>query len=239
VARCSAVHETLWKSLAILCACATSVHADARRARTALDKLDALYAPTGKLAGAPRVTAACADAAKLYEAQLAIPDATPPTGSVVDAETWGSADHVLGRTLHSLVDACKAPDHKLTILNKVQTADELVVTVDDRLRTLVDLGKPRTLPPSLAKFRATLAATKFPSKAFCSQIAALTKQVAGLTTPPATADAAKWQAALAAVKTDVDSLKCTKPAAPDEEIGGAFDDLRVKLAALVLLVPPG
>jgi hypothetical protein len=229
--------ETLWKLLAIVCACATSVHADARGARAALDKLDALYAPTGKLAGAARVGAACADAARLSQAQLAIPDRTPPTGSVVDADTWSSADHVVGRTLSSLVEACKSPDHKLTILNKVQTADELVATLDGKLHGLVDLGKPRTLPPGLAKFRTQLAATTFPSKPFCSRIATLTKQVAGLATPPARADAAAWQAAVAAVKADLDSLKCTKPASPDEEIGGAFDDLRVKLAALLLVIP--
>jgi hypothetical protein len=232
------MQNAYWKSLVILCACATSAHADGKAARAALDKLDTLYAPTGKLAGATRVNAACTDAAKLYQAQLAIPDATPPTGSVADAETWGSADHVLGRTLGSLVEACKSPDHKLTILNKVQTADELVVMVDEKLHTLVDLGKARSLPPSIAKFRATLAATKFPSKAFCSQVATLTKQVANLATPPAGVDATKWQAAFTGLKADVDALKCTKPAGPDEEIGSAFDDLRVKLAALLLLVPP-
>jgi hypothetical protein len=228
---------SVWKALVMVCTCATVAQANAKSARTAIDNLEAEYAPIGKLAGAARVTAACADAAKLYALSKTIPDATPPTGSVVDAESWGSAKHGAGNRLDDLVEVCKAPDHKLTIINKTETADQIVASVDERVRHLIDLGKSRTLPPAVALLRTTFAATKFPSKAFCSQIAKLTKQAGDLATPDK-ADATKWTSAVGTVKGTLANLKCKLPADADEQIGSSFDNLREELAALLLVIPP-
>jgi cytochrome c556 len=225
--------------LAIACAIGGSAVADPKTDRAAVAQLEAMYEPIGKLSGADRVNRACSDAAKLRDASNAFSDEKAPAGAVVDDQGWARAARALEGALNALVAVCKAPDHKRKLLDEVETADQVVVTVDCDMRALFELVKPRTLPAGVKTFKATLAAIRFPSKSFCAQIAKLAKQVGGLATPPQRADAAKWQQAFTAVKTSVEGLQCTKPAAADEQIAGGLAGLHDELDALVLLVPPG
>ncbi|HMG19953.1 MAG TPA: hypothetical protein VK607_01505 [Kofleriaceae bacterium] len=224
-------------ALAMVCAIGGPALGDARKDRAAVAQLEAMYQPIGALAGAARVDRACADAAKLRDASNAFSDEKAPAGAVVGDQGWAKAARALEGALNALVAVCKAPDRKRKLIDEVQTADQVVATVDADMRALFVLVVPRALPPALKKFQAALAATRFPSKAFCGQIAALTKQVGGLATPPVRADAAKWQPAFAAVKGSVEGLKCSKPAAADEQIASAFVELHDQLDALILLVP--
>jgi len=222
--------------ITLVCGCATYAHAESPR--KAIDKLEAEYAPIGTLTGPARVTAACADATTLYALSKTVSDTTIPKGSVVDLESWGSAKRGVGSRLEDLVEVCKAADHKLTVINKTETADQITASVDERVRALVNLGKARTLPPALAKLRTTFAATKFPSKPFCSHIQTMTKQVDAIATAPDHTDAASWAAAVSAVKTTLANLQCRTPAVADEEAGSAFDNLREQLTALAVTIPP-
>jgi hypothetical protein len=224
---------------AICVACATGGVAagDAKADRAAVAELEVIYAPAGKLAGAARVDRACTDAPKLREASQGLSDEKAPAGASVGDAGWGKAVRALQGGLNALVSVCKAPDRKRKLIDEVQTAEQVVGTVDEEMRALFELVKKRTLPAPLKTFQATLAATKFPSKAFCGQIAKLTKQAGALATPPEHADAAKWQQTFASVKSSVEGLKCTKPPAADEQIGSALDGLQDQVTSLVLLVP--
>jgi hypothetical protein len=225
-------------ALAILGALGGPALCDAKHDRAAVAQLEAMYAPIGKLAGADRVNRACTDAVKLRDASNAFSDDKAPAGAVVDDQGWARAARALEGALNALVAVCKAPDHKRKLLDEVETADQVVVTVDADMRAVFDRVVPRTLPPAVKTFKATLAATRFPGKAFCAQIAKLTMQVGGLASPPEHADAAKWQPAFAAVKASVAGLRCTRPAAADEQIASGLVELHDQLDALVLLVPP-
>lgn len=231
----------MWKpgcALAIACAVAGSARADTPRDRAPLAQLAALYEPIGKLAGGERVDRACAEAARLHDASQALPDDKVPAGAAVDVQGWARAAGAVQAGVTALVGVCKAPDRKRKRLNEIQTADQVVATVDHDLRVLFDVARPRTLPPAVKAFKATLAATKFPSSSFCSRIAKLNKQVGGLASPPARADAAGWLKAAAEVKTSTASLQCGKDEAADEQIAARFVELGDQLNALVLLVPP-
>jgi hypothetical protein len=216
---------------------ALPAHADAKKDRAAVAQLEAMYEPIGKQSGAERVNRACADAGKLRDASNEFSDEKAPAGATVDDLGWSKAARALAGALNALVAVCKAPDRKRKLINEVQTADQVVATVDEDMRALFELVKKRALPAPLKTFRATLAATKFPARSFCAQIAKLTRQVGPLASPPERADAAKWQTAFDAVKSSVEALKCTKPAAADEEIAGTFVELHDQVNALVLLVP--
>jgi hypothetical protein len=211
---------------------------DPKKDRAAVAQLEAMYEPIGKLAGAERVNRACVDATKLRDASNAFSDEKAPAGASVDDQGWAKAARALEGALNALVAVCKAPDRKRKLIDEVQTADQVVVTVDQDMRAVFELVKKRTLPASLKTFRATLAATKFPSRSFCTQIAKLTRQAGALATPPEHADAAKWQQAAAAVKAGVSGLTCTRPAAADEQIASGLVELHDQVDALVLLVPP-
>jgi hypothetical protein len=224
--------------LVIACAIGGPAVADPKKDRAAVAQLEAMYEPIGKLTGADRVNRACGDAAKLRDASNAFSDEKAPAGAVVDDQGWARAARALEGALNALVAVCKAPDHKRKLLDEVETADQVVVTVDDDMRALFELVKPRTLPAGVKAFKASLATIRFPGKSFCAQIAKLTKQVGGLATPPPRADAARWQQAFTAVKTSALGLQCTQPAAADEEIAGGLAGLHDELDALVLLVPP-
>ncbi len=224
--------------LAIACAFGPAA-ADPKQDRAAVAQLEAMYEPIGKLSGADRVNRACSDAAKLRDASNAFSDEKAPAGAVVDDQGWARAARALEGALNALVAVCKAPDHKRKLLDEVETADQVVVTVDEDMRALFERVKPRTLPAGIKAFKATLAAIQFPSKSFCTHIAKLTRQVGGLAAPPPRADAAKWQQAFTAVKTSALGLQCTRPAAADEEIASGLAGLHDQVDALVLLVPPG
>lgn len=223
--------------LAIACVMGPAV-ADPKKDRAAVAQLEAMYEPIGKLSGADRVNRACGDAVKLRDASNAFSDEKAPAGAVVDDQGWARAARALEGALNALVAVCKAPDHKRKLLDEVETADQVVVTVDDDMRALFELVKPRMLPAAVKTFRTTVAAIRFPSKSFCAHVAKLTRQVGGLATPPPRADAAKWQQAFTAVKTSVENLQCTRPPAADEQIAGGLAGLHDELDALVLLVPP-
>lgn len=212
--------------------------ADPKKDRAAVAQLEAMYQPIGALSGADRVNRACSDAVKLRDASNAFSDEKAPAGAIVSDLGWSKAARTLEGALNALVEVCKAPDRKRKLLDEVETADQITATVDTDMRALFALVKPRALPPAVKAFRTTLAATRFPSGSFCSHVAKLTKQVGGLATPPAHADAAKWQEAFGTVKASVAGLTCTRPPAADEEIAGGFVSLKEEFDALVLLVPP-
>ncbi len=232
-------------TLALACTCAmgalaatsSAAFADAKQDRAAVARLEAMYEPIGKLPAADRVNRACGDAAKLRDASQAFSDEKAPAGAVVDDPAWASAARALEGSLNTLVAVCKSPDRKRTLFDKVQTADETVAIVDQEMRALFDRAKPRALPAAVKKFKATLAATRFPSKSFCARIATLIKQSAALAAPPARAAAATWQPAAAAVQQSAEGLACTKPPAADEQVASAFVELHDQFYALVLLVP--
>lgn len=224
-------------ALAIVCAIGGSAVGDAKKDRAAVAQLESMYEPISKLAGTDRVNRACTDATKLRDASIAFSDEKAPAGAIVDDLGWAKAARALEGALNALVAVCKAPDRKRKLVDEVQTADQVVVTVDEDMRALFELVKTRTLPISVKKFKTTLAATRFPSKSFCTQIAKLTKQIGALASPPEHADAAKWQQAFAAVKSSVKGLKCTKPEAADEQIASGLIELHDQFDALVLLVP--
>lgn len=224
-------------ALVIVCAVGGLAIGDAKQDRAAVARLEAMYEPIGKLTGADRVNRACGDATSLRDASRAFSDEKAPAGAIVDDQGWARAARALEGSLNALVAVCKAPDRKRKLLDEVQTADQVVVTVDDNMRALFELMKSRTLPAAVKKFKATLATTRFPSKSFCARVATLTKQAGGLATPPGRADAARWQQAAAAVKSSVESLKCTKPAAEDEQIASGLVELHEQFYALVVLVP--
>jgi hypothetical protein len=224
-------------ALALVCALGGGAFGDAKQDRAAVAQLEAMYAPIGQLVAAERVNRACGEATKLRDASQAFSDEKAPAGAVVDDQGWASVARNLEGALNTLVAVCKAPDRKRKMFDEVQTADQIVVTVDQGMRALFELVKPRTLPASVKKFKATLASTKFPSKAFCARVATLAKQSAALATPPAQADAAAWQQAAAAVKRSAEGLACTKPAAADEQMASGFVELHDQFYALVLLVP--
>jgi hypothetical protein len=224
--------------IVMACAASAPAVADPKSDRAAVAQLQAMYEPIGKLSGADRVNRACGDATKLRDASNAFSDEKAPAGAVVDDQGWARAARALEGALNALVAVCKAPDHKRKLVDEVQTADQVVATVDVDMRALFELIKPRTLPAGVKTFRVTLAATRFPGKSFCAQAAKLAKQVGGLATPPPRADAASWQQAFTAVKTSVDGLRCTRPPAADEQIASGLAGLHDELTALVLLVPP-
>jgi cytochrome c556 len=223
-------------ALALICAIGGPALGDPKTDRAAVAQLEAMYEPIGKLGGADRVNRACADAVKLRDASQAFSDERAPAGAAVDNHGWSSAARSLQGALSALVAVCKAPDRKRKLLDEVQTADQVVVSVDQDMRALFELVKPRKLPASLKTFKATLGATKFPSKTFCSRITALSKQLRSLAAPADDVDAAKWQQAFATVKSSVEGLRCTSPAA-DEQTASAFAELHDQVNALVLLVP--
>jgi hypothetical protein len=225
-------------ALVIACAIGGPARADRKKDRAAVAQLEAMYQPIGALSGADRVNRACSDAVKLRDGSNAFSDEKAPAGAMADDHGWARAARALEGALNALVEVCQAPDRKRKLINEVETAEQVTANVDTDMRALFELVKPRALPPAFKTFRATLAATQFPSRSFCGQIAKLNKQVGGLATPPPRADATRWQQAFAAVKGGVESLKCTKPAAADEEIASAFVELHDDVGALVLLVPP-
>lgn len=224
-------------ALALACALGGHAAADPKKDKAAVAKLEELYAPIGKLAGAERVNAACAAAATLQEADGAFSDEKAPAGASVDNAGWASRARAVEGSLASLVAVCKAPDRKRKLINTVETADQIVPQLDTDMRALFDAAKKRVVPPAVATFKTTLAATKVPSKTFCAQVAKLAKQAAAMEKPPAGADAAAWQSAYAAVKAGVDGMQCTKAAAADESNASGLEDLRGKVDALVALVP--
>ncbi len=227
-------------ALIALCASASLAHADAKHDRQVIADLDAAYAPSAKLAGADRTKQACSDAGKLQSAAAALPQKHAPAGAAVDDETWRSAANGLISELEDLVAVCKTPDHKLThIGNRVETADQIVATVDGLVRTALDVAKQRALPPALKKLGKTLAAIQPASKQVCNQDKQLAKLATGLAAP-AGADTAKWQAASAQLAHGIDELKqfaCGSPRGADEEISGSLQVLHDAYMQLVLASP--
>jgi hypothetical protein len=233
--------------LAIVCTASfvagSPAGASTKKDQAALAQLDAAYQATGKLpAGADRTKQACADAAKLQTAAAAIPEKHAPAGAAVDDPTWYLAASHLGSTIEDLVAVCKTADHKLThIGNRVETADEIVATIDGYMRAVLDASKPRDLPPAMKTFQATLKGMRAASKQVCAQHGKLAKLLPELATPPGKADPAKWQQANARVKSSLDELKqfaCGKPRGADEEIAGSLNLVHDGYYELVLLVPP-
>jgi hypothetical protein len=224
-------------ALALACAIAGTAAGDPKKDKAAVAKLEELYAPIGKLAGAERVNRACTDAAKLQEADNAFSDEKAPAGASVDNAGWAKRARDVEGSMESLVAVCKAPDRKRKLINTVETADQVVAALDADLHQLFDAAKKRVLPAALGTFRTTLAATKVPSKAFCPQLKKLAKQVSGFAKPPKGVDAAGWQPAYDAVKASVDGLQCAKSAEPDEVNASGLEELRGKLDKLVALVP--
>jgi hypothetical protein len=213
---------------------------DAKQDQALVAKLDALYQPIGKLAGADRVKAACADAKKLFDASDAYSHDKAPAGASVDDATWANAARSLGGELDELVEVCKAPDHKRKLINKIETAEEVVANIDRDIRVVIDAAKPRDVPAAVKKFQSGVRAGGASSKAMCKQQAVLAKQLPALGTAPAGADAAKWKAAVDAVAADLATIKggCGKPPAADEQMGSAWQDLRTHFFALVFSIPP-
>jgi len=234
-------HPTLARITAALAAalalapCSVAL-AGPKQDRAAVAKLEELYAPIGKLAGAERVNRACADAAKL-QAALTFSDEHAPDGASVGDDSWGARARAVEGSIGSLVDDCKAPDHKRKLINSVESADDVVAALDGEMRALLDAAKHRALPAALITLRKTYQTTKL-GKGFCAQAKKLAKQVGAVAAPPPGVDGPTWTKAYAAVKTGIDGLTCTKTAEPDEAVGSALNDLRDQLDALVLLVPP-
>jgi hypothetical protein len=227
--------RTLLASAVMIVCASTGARADAKKDRDAVAKLEALYAPVVKATGAARVDAACAASAQL-QAAATFSDEKAPAGAIVGDDQWGKTARAVESGLTSLVEDCKSPGHKRALINGSETAEQTLGTLDPDLHTLFELIKARTLPAGVKTFQATLAKTKLPSGSFCKQAAALAKQVGALATAPTGVDAGKWSAAAAAVKTDVDGLKCAKGTA-DEQVAPVLDSLQDHFTALVLLVP--
>lgn len=206
----------------------------------AVARLDAAYAPAGKLTGAARTQQACSDAAKIQKAWRGVPERAPST-AVIDDASWRGERDLLGRTLTRLVDACAAADRRVAIdldHKQFETADQLVERVDRGVHGLIDRARPRTLPSTVKQLRTTLAATR-PNRRACAQHAKLSKLMTQLT-PPANVDTAAWPKAVAELQAALDELgpfACAKPPSADEEIAGALQSSREALTALVLLVP--
>jgi hypothetical protein len=227
----------------VSCVAGSPAGASGKKDQAALAQLDAAYQATGKLpAGADRTRQACADAVKLQSAAAAIPEKHAPVGAAVDDPTWYLTASQLGSKIEDLVAVCKAPDHKLThIGNRVETADEIVAAIDGYMRAVLDASRPRDLPPAMKTFQATLKGMRAASKQVCAQHGKLTKLLPDLATPPARADAAKWQQVHARVKASLDELEqfaCGKPRGADEEIAGSLNLVHDGYYQLVLLVPP-
>jgi hypothetical protein len=209
---------------------------DPKKDKAAVAKLEEVYAPIGKLAGAERVNRACTDAAQLQKAVEAISDEKAPPGASVDNNAWGSKVRVVGTAIDQLVEACAAPNRQLKVLNKVRTADEIVTAIDRQINDVFEASRKRALPAGLVTFRKTFDAIKV-NKSFCAQAAKLAKQVTAFAKAPKGADAAAWQTSYDAVKASTTAMQCSKATEPDEVYAGNLEALRGKLDKLVVLAP--
>jgi hypothetical protein len=229
--------------LAVLLAAApgSSAFAGAKQDRAALDRLDAAYKATSSLAAGPaRTQQACKDAPQIRAAYDGLPTKKAPAGAPVDDETWLAPADQLSQQLDDLDKACKAPDHKITLLNQVRTADQVVGDVDELVRTVLDASKPRSVPAALKTFATTYRSMRPRGKSLCAQDGKLAKALASLKSPPAGADAARWQDALGKLSGSVDELHgfaCGGHGA-DEEISGSLQQIHDRYYALILALPP-
>jgi len=225
-------------TLLLLLACGASRANAGGKDHEVIDKLAATWAPIPKQPADALTAAVCADADKLASLANAAPK-VPPSGSVVDADTWSDDLEAVGTQLGMISDLCKQPGHQRQLLGGTpETAGDLVPAADAALSVLVDVAKPRVLPPAVAKFQKTLGATTYPSDKYCAQQKKLAKQVRSLTKPPAGVDATQWATLAKTVADGVAGMKCVKPTLPDEMYYSALIGVREQVIKLVLLIPP-
>lgn len=216
----------------------------AKKAQAAVTAFEAAYRPIGALpAGVERTKQACSDADKLQAASDAIPDRVSPT-ALLDATTWSTRAMSLEGAVHRLGTVCKNPDHKIAIdlkATKFETADDVVASLDECVRELLDAARPRTLPSPMKKFRATMDKLSLSPKQLCTQQRALAKLLAEVASPPPGADATKWHLGHARTTGSLDELgqlSCSKQRAADEELAGSLSMIHDGYYDLVLLLPP-
>jgi hypothetical protein len=216
--------------------------ADPAKDRALLTQFEAAYQATAKASGAARTNQACTDASNLMTTGDAFSHETAPADAPVDDNAWVSVAGLLGRSLADLVEVCKRPDHKRPLLGtEVQTADDVVKTLDTNVHAVLDAAKPRTLPAAMTSARTALTAMSAASKSLCTQQSKLAKALAQLAQPPSGADAAGWKQQYDTVKNLNDGVKssaCGKHRDADEQIGSSLVELHEGFYALVLLVPP-
>jgi hypothetical protein len=216
--------------------------ADPAKDRAALARFEATYQATAKASGTARVTQACTDANNLYTTGHAFSPDTAPADAPVDDPTWSDAAGLVERALADLVEVCKRPDHKRPMLGSdVQTADDVVKTLDKDVQVLLDTAKPRALPAAITPARTALAAMTLSDKSLCTNQRKLATALVPLAQAPAGADAAAWKKQFDMVKGINDGVKsgaCGRHREADEQIVSGLNDLHDNFFALVLLVPP-
>jgi len=228
--------------LSLVLAFATSrAFADSKHDRAALDRLDAAYKATGSLpAGPARTEQACKDAAQIRVAYDGLPTKKAPAGVSVDDQTWLGPAGTLNLQLLDLDKVCKAPDRKITILRDVKTADQVVASVDEFVRAVLDASKPRSVSAALKSFGATYKSMRPSGKGLCAHVAKLTSALASLKNAPPGTDAMKWQDAVSKLEGSVGELHgfvCGGHGA-DEEISGSLEQIHDHYYALILVLPP-
>ena len=132
--------------LLLLVCVASRANAGGKDTHEVVDRLGAAWAPIAKQPEGARTAAVCADADKLASLATAVPKA-PPTGSVVDSDTWSDDRDAVDTQLGIINDVCKQPGHqRQTLGGKAETAGDLVPDADAAVTALVDAAKPRVVP---------------------------------------------------------------------------------------------
>jgi len=223
----------VWVWMAFLAATAA---ADPRGLVT--DALSAQLDPIAKLAPPEREKPICANADALLERAMAISDTKVPSGVPLDEVTWRRYVGDVQSTLDEIADLCKQPGHHRKGDDSKTVTAQIEQLFHD-LPALVDVARPRTLSPPLAKVRRSVETLNWSSKAFCAQAKTLIKQLAAVPRPDH-ADAARWDAQLAALTTsahDMQDVACSKQKLAPEELAGMPPSVAEAFYMLVVLVP--
>ena len=202
------------------------------------DALSAQLDPIGKLAPPEREKPICANAGALLELAMAISDKRVPSGVPLDEVTWRRYVGDVQSSLDEIAELCKLPGHHRNG-DERKTASAAIEELFHELPALVDVARPRTLAPPLAKARRSLETLNWSSKSFCTQAKTLVKQLAAVSRPEH-ADAAKWDAQLAELTTrahDMQDTACSKHKLAPEELAGLPPGVAEAFYMLVVLVP--
>lgn len=205
------------------------------------DALSAQLDPIGKLAAPEREKQVCASGDALLKLAMAISPKQVPKGVPLDESTWRGYVGDVQATLDAIVELCKLPGHqRKSIGNDLETASAEIESLFKVLPALVDVARPRTLSPALAKARRSIDTASWESKSFCTQSKTIVKQLAAVPRPEH-ADAARWDAQLGEVTSRAQEMRdsaCSKQKLAPEELGGLPVGVSEAFYKLVVLVPP-